>query len=323
MPEPRIGRVRKKYYVIWYEGRQRKRYSLGTTDHALARTRFADFIRQQEINARPAGGNLSVIVKAYFADTDAISLPVMKCNWKAAEPYFGNVRASAITRTLCKTYAAERGKLVKPGTIRKELGTIRNALSWARKEGWIDQVPNIWMPPAPPPRDRRLTRDEYQRLLAACEQHHLKVFVSLAIHTAARSGAILDLRWGDVDLERRRINFRVKERQKPRSVIPINGTLLAILTEAKTAALTDHVIEYAGTGVRSIKRGFKAACARAGIEGASPHTLRHTAASWLAEGGISMAQIAQYLGHTDSKTTEKIYARFSPDFLAEAAKVLE
>ncbi len=35
-----------------------------------------------------------------------------------------------------------------------------------------------------------------------------------------------------------------------------------------------------------------------------------------------MPVIAQYLGHRDSRTTERVYARFSPDFLQSAAKAL-
>jgi integrase len=55
----------------------------------------------------------------------------------------------------------------------------------------------------------------------------------------------------------------------------------------------------------------------------SPHVLRHTAAVWMAEGGVSMSKIAQYLGHDNDKTTQRIYARFSPEFQKDAAAVLE
>ena len=54
----------------------------------------------------------------------------------------------------------------------------------------------------------------------------------------------------------------------------------------------------------------------------SPHVLRHTAAVWMAEDGVPIQQIAQYLGHNDSRTTERVYARFSPDYLREVAKAL-
>ena len=68
------------------------------------------------------------------------------------------------------------------------------------------------------------------------------------------------------------------------------------------------------------ERGGNAA-RKAGVQ-ATPHILRHTAAVALAEGGVSMQDIAQYLGHAGKSTTERIYARFSPDYLRKAAKVL-
>jgi hypothetical protein len=38
----------------------------------------------------------------------------------------------------------------------------------------------------------------------------------------------------------------------------------------------------------------------------------------MAEDEVPMQQIAQYLGHNDSRTTERVYARFSPDYLPKA-----
>ncbi len=55
---------------------------------------------------------------------------------------------------------------------------------------------------------------------------------------------------------------------------------------------------------------------------ATPYTLRHTAAVWMAEAGVPMAEIAQLMGHDDNATTEKHYARFSPTFLRRAANAL-
>jgi integrase len=75
--------------------------------------------------------------------------------------------------------------------------------------------------------------------------------------------------------------------------------------------------------VKSIKNGFNAAVKRAGLpRKVTPHVIRHTAASWMAEAGVRMEMIAQYLGHTDLKTTIRVYARFSPTFLQEAMRAL-
>ena len=43
----------------------------------------------------------------------------------------------------------------------------------------------------------------------------------------------------------------------------------------------------------------------------------------MAEAGVSMEVIAQYLGHEDVNVTRKVYARFSPTYLKQAAAVLE
>jgi integrase len=50
--------------------------------------------------------------------------------------------------------------------------------------------------------------------------------------------------------------------------------------------------------------------------------LRHTAAVWMAEAGIPMAEIAQYLGHSDDRITSRVYARYGPDHLRKAAAAI-
>jgi len=94
------------------------------------------------------------------------------------------------------------------------------------------------------------------------------------------------------------------------------------LTEAYKGRLTDHVIETNGAPLKDIKKGFTASAMRAGLNDVTPHDLRHTAAVWMAESGVSMPEIAQYLGHTDPSITFRVYARFSPDYLRKAAGAL-
>jgi integrase len=140
-----------------------------------------------------------------------------------------------------------------------------------------------------------------------------------------RVSALLELTWDRVDLEARRIELRDPTKQqtrKGRATVPINDTLFSALVEAKEAAISPYVIEWGGARVRSVKKGIKDAAARAGIK-CSPHVLRHTAAVWMAENGVPMDQIAQYIGHEDSRTTFRVYARFSPDYLQNAARALE
>lgn len=103
----------------------------------------------------------------------------------------------------------------------------------------------------------------------------------------------------------------------------MNDTLHDDLKEAREDALTPFVIEWAGSKVKSIKRGLKAAGTAIGRADVSPHMLRHSAAVWLAEDGHSMEEISQFLGHANVKVTTRIYARFSPTHLRKLADSLD
>jgi integrase len=82
------------------------------------------------------------------------------------------------------------------------------------------------------------------------------------------------------------------------------------------------VIEWNGKPIKSIKKALERISERTGVD-FSPHVLRHTAGVWMAKADVPMQKIAQYLGHTSSKVTERVYARYSPSFMRDAADALE
>jgi integrase len=59
-----------------------------------------------------------------------------------------------------------------------------------------------------------------------------------------------------------------------------------------------------------------------GSSAAPTSCVGHTAAVWMAEAGVPIPEIAQYLGHSNSRTTERVYARYSPGYLQGAARAL-
>jgi integrase len=101
----------------------------------------------------------------------------------------------------------------------------------------------IEMPPAPPPKSRHLTREEYRTLREASKKiPHLHLFVLLAYRTGGRASAILDLTWDRVDFARNQIRLGLGERRtKGRATVPMIEDTAEILREAKKAALTDYV----------------------------------------------------------------------------------
>lgn len=326
MPDYRIGRLNGRFVVTWNgpDGK-RRRYRL-----AAATARAADAEARDVIRAASLPGS-GLTVAAIWSDyaAECAGRPVaesLEYRGRSVLPHFGALRPEQITRDDCLAYvAARRAKGRQDGSIWSELGSLRNALSWAVKKGLLDRAPYIERPAKPAPRDRYLTHAEIGRLLAADCAPHIRLAILLMLTTAARAQAVLDLTWGRVDLERGQIDLRLPgaTTRKGRAVVPINATLRAALQTARAAALSDHVIEWAGAPVASIRHGFGLAVANAGLSGVTPHVLRHTAAVHMAEAGVPMDEIAQYLGHSDVRITASVYARFSPEHLRRAADVLD
>ena len=142
----------------------------------------------------------------------------------------------------------------------------------------------------------------------------------------ARPGAILDLTWDQVDLDRKLIKFlKSGERQtsKRRPTVPITDTLAGLLRSLKTKARTDHVIEFRGRPVRNIYSGVKVAAQQAGIKGVSPYVLRHTSGTWMAMQGVDLLEIAERMGHTKIETTRKHYLHLMPDHQKASTAALD
>jgi Phage integrase family len=83
-----------------------------------------------------------------------------------------------------------------------------------------------------------------------------------------------------------------------------------------------HVVEWNGAPIKSVKTAFKSAVVLAGLEGAvTPHTLRHTAATWLMQAGVDKWEAAGFLGMT-VELLDRVYGHHHPRHLQQAAKAI-
>lgn len=309
-----------------HDGRPVRR-SLGTKDRAVALSRMAS-VQLVEKNTRSNAGTVEFYWTSYrthLADRPAAT--TMGYEGRSLLPVLGHLPAASLTPNVVRSYMkarADRG--IKPGTLLTEMNRLAAALNWAVKNGLLASAPHIPRPPAPPPRLRFLTSAEADALVAASETPHARLFVILGLTTAARSTAILSLRWGDVDFDAGLIHFGNTldgRRRKRRISLPMNDSARMALEEAQGRALTPFVIEYGAKPVACIKTAVRGAARRAGLTDVSPHVLRHSAAVRMAESGVPMTAISQFLGHTDSRVTERVYARYSPTYLRVQAAALD
>lgn len=308
--------------LVWYRGgwyiylESGKRKSCRTRDRTLAEVALAEYGRRSTEKIE----NVKQIVDAYLDDRkNKATHASMKFWWKNAEPHFGKLIPENVTREVCRTYIDARK--AAPETIRHEIGIVRSAIRWKLPRCQA----TFQLPPKSPARSNHLSREQFRALIDACPYKHLKLFMALAISTAGRKTAILDLTWDRVDFERGLImlDTGIDQEKKTRAVVPMTETLRKYLMEARESALSPYVVEYAAGKVGRIDKGFRAAVKAAGLGNITPHDIRRTAAIWMAEARKPMSEIAAFLGHSDSKTTEKHYARYSPDFLKDASTALE
>ncbi len=239
---------------------------------------------------------------------------------KHLKPRFAQLLPEHIDRALCRRYVGERRDAgVSDWTIRREMGILRSGVLWHDKR----TKAVFELPPEGKSRERYLTREEFQALLDGARMPHVRLFIAVALATAGRMGAILDLTWDRVDFKHGTIALaNGQHKVKGRATVPMTPEVRIALEEAYKGRTSNYVIEYGGEKVASIKKGVGEAARRAKLDGVSAHVLRHTAAVWMASAGVSLDKIAQFMGHTDTRMTYKHYARFSPTHLADAASAL-
>lgn len=331
----RLGLLGDQAVATWRDADGRHRYRLGrATSEEQARgliTAFAHARARQ--TAISDSATIGAIFAAYQKDreVDGKQVAAFAWNWKALRATFANVCPEHVTADLCRSYAAARlADGVRAGTVWTELTRLRSALNWAAKRRLIDwPPPYVWVPTKPPARDRVLTDTEVDRLLSGCVMPHVRLFVTLALCTGARSAALLELTWDRVDFEAGTIDLRRPEAPNPltkhvrkgRAIVPMNGTARAVLSQARSEAISDHVIEWNGAPVKKIRKGFEEACRRAGLVGVTPHDLRRTVATWADEAGIDPQRIARLLGHANVASGEA-YRHPRPEALRPVADVL-
>jgi len=337
-PNYRLVQRGDRFYVRWWQDGAWQRISTGQTERRAAERWRAQFAAGRGTPDAPEQPSISLILDGYLADRRPVvrSYDTLEVCAKALRRHLGDLQPDHLTKERARFYAARRRaegyevgppharrrKPVQDGTILRELLMLRAACKWAHGEAWIHAVPHIEVPRQPPPRERWLTREEADRLLDAAIAPHIRAFLAIALYTAARAGAVLDLTWDRVNLAAGLIDLGAVAGGKARAVVPIADRLRPILEEALQLATCPFVVEYTGRRVASVKTGTRAAARRAGLPGVTPHILRHTAATWMAMKNVPMEQIARLLGHADSRVTERVYAKHTPDYLRGAIQAL-
>lgn len=231
-------------------------------------------------------------------------------------------RTAARKKAKCRGRSIIRGG---PGVANRTVALMSKMMWCAVDWGMRPDNPALRIKKYPERRkDRFLDVDEIRRLLHALrlaeeqrsETRDVVACFLLLLFTGLRSGEILDLQWGEVDLNRRVL--RLRDSKTGARVVPLNNQAVTILERQLGTRIGDYVIKSAtGEGRPSLGKPWHRIRELANIDdSANIHCLRHTFASWAVMGGLSLAQTGALLGHKSSQTTLR-YADHLTDAVRE------
>ena len=231
-------------------------------------------------------------------------------------------------------------------TVNRRLSAVRSFYSWLVREGVIESNPAavVSSPKLPKPLPHVLSQEDVEKLLKCADASTPAgaldaALVELLYASGARIGEVASL---DVD----RIDFSDKSvrlfgKGSKERIVPLYPAALhaldAYLAHARPVLLANRkggltaeeaadaqralFINARGARMseRSLRARFEKLLAQAGLAGmATPHTMRHTFATEVLDGGADLRSVQEMLGHASLSTTQ-IYTHLTPERLREVS----
>lgn len=225
-----------------------------------------------------------------------------------------------------------RNKLRSPASVVRYMAALSHALTIAVKEwGWLEDSPmrKVTKPKESRGRVRFLSDDERKRLLQACKESnnpYLYTVVVLALSTGMRQGEIMGLTWDVVDLNQGRAILH-ETKNGERRAVAITGHALELLKAlSKVRRIDCNLLFPAKENApqkpqkpMDLRTPWETAVKKAELQDFKFHDLRHSAASYLAMNGASLAEIAEVLGHKTLQMVKR-YAHLSEGHTARVVQ---
>jgi integrase len=208
----------------------------------------------------------------------------------------------------------------------------RRILLWSGKR--VDGKLNFWAVPNHAAevslyKERKRTRflqpDELLRLnraLADEENTDLRHFLTLALSTGARRGAVLGMRWENVSFDRKIWHVPYTDNKSGESYeVILSPAALAVLEQRRKGTQENAIFVFPGIGkeqhIMDLKRSWTEFRKRARIPDITIHDLRRSRGSYLAVSGASLQIIGGALGHRSTASTQ-IYSQLLSQSVREA-----
>lgn len=265
----------------------------------------------------------NTLTKLYSNAISANTLRSYLLAMRSFQTVIGNKLLNHYTLREVESFKAKRLETCTPTTVNIEFRALRAAFNLAVKWQLLNENPFLQSSQVKTAEQlpTYLTREDFQKLLGATVEQVLKDVFLFAALTGLRLGEIINLKWQEVDLQRKLVtvgsaSFQTKSGRV--RVLPMGEDVYRMLLRRSTlsAGFVFHKNGYQLQG-SFVSHKFKAYVRAVGLSDAIHfHSLRHTNATWLVQSGCNIYQVQKLLGHSSVKTTE-VYSHLTASELHE------
>jgi integrase len=237
----------------------------------------------------------------------------------------GRIYLAELTPEHFDRYKSQQLRSVSPVTVNIELRALRAALNTARRWKLVEANPfaEVKFVQVPDVEPVFFTIQQFQKFVGLIKEDWFRDVVLFAVLTGLREGEILNLQWSNVDLPRQMVNIQTsatfKTKQGRRRRIPLNEAAIALLRSRQGRSASEYVFTLNDKPIFNgwVQHLFKRYIRQADLPlKLHFHSLRHTFASWLVQGGATLYEVQRLLGHSSPRVTE-VYSHLQPEHLHE------
>ena len=343
------GSITHKCEWVVRDGSRIVRTGFGPADRELAEKRLQTYLTEKYKPARHIRDPLNIpvadVITIYLDEIGSTTSRPRELvgRMKKIMAFFSGKFIGQINGKMCRDYADQRST---PSAARRELEDLRAAIRYHHREGYATNETKIVLPQKRPSRDRWLTRSEAAQLLWTAwrlkevqtgketkqyTSRHVARFILVGLYTGTRAGAICDASIRPIkghayfDLKNGVFHRRpqgASQTNKRRPPTAVSERLLAHLKRWESKGICqEFLIEWRGKRISRITKSFASVANAAGLDGVTPHTLRHTAATWGMQSGADPWTLAGMLGMTVEMLLDQ-YGHFHPSFGRAAAEAI-
>ena len=328
---------RNHVFYLWYidERGKKCKVSTGSSSKRLAYEFLRTFQQDKKESVRKSISltQLKQEVMAYVEGSYAPgTAKLYGAAWRNFLNLVGDIGINEVVMRHADRFKVARLKSVSPVTTNMHLRILRASFGMAVRWGFIDKNPfsMVRLASVHEKAPEYFSVEEFDKFISVIDRKWFRDIVTFVALTGCRQSEVLNLKWEDVDLDRRVVRIQSSASFKTKTgkmrVLPLSNAAWTLLNEVSKEEHRDFVFLRAEWKIDRywVNHLFQRYVKKLGTnKHLTYNSLRHSHASWLALQNVSIYKISKLLGHSDVKVTQKHYAHLESSALRDVVEKLQ